>query len=692
MRWVGLAGILILVAAQTPAGPLLPGDPGFESWGVVEGKSGGPLTQFLPDTSHEYDVLHYRYDLDFTGLSLPTPDNSLAGIATVTAVTLINGTTQFRLNFLRPATLSVDSILWAGSRLTYDPADTLNLNINLGRAVSVGETLVIAIHYHGRPANPRDPYIGWPYGYLASTDTSWTHCFFSFDEPVGARSWIPCYDSPYDKATLEMYLTVPNAWSIGSNGLLRWRRDNGNGTTTWFWEQVQPIATYLIMVATSDSYAEFEQDSYNYQGPMKIHYFVNRRDSARAQADFVNLPDMVDWFSQRYGLYPFDKYGMAAVTSPFIGGAMEHQTLTTIISYLIRGDRRYELVWAHELAHMWWGDMVTLQDWPYIMLNEGFATFAAGNYYEHQAGWTGYQSYMNGCKGSYFHEDSIARYPLYNPPPVYLFGSAEYNKGAWVLHMLRHVLGDSTNFFTVMRNYGQDHRHRNATFAEFQLEAELVYGSSLDWFFQPWLYSAGYPEYRWGWRVRDLGGGQYAADVSIRQVQTRQPTTVFTMPVEFTLWNSGDTSGTKRTYRAWVGQPFQGLTFTMGFRPDTLFFDRNNWILKMTQQVPYEAVEREEVQKPVPKALHLGEMKPNPVRDAGEVEYDLPYSGQASLRIYNALGQLVRVLVNGEAPAGSHRVRWDGKDEKGKKAAAGVYFYALETKTGSLMRKVVVVR
>ena len=112
----------------------------------------------------------------------------------------------------------------------------------------------------------------------------------------------------------------------------------------------------------------------------------------------------------------------------------------------------------------------------------------------------------------------------------------------------------------------------------------------------------------------------------------------------------------------------------------------------MTQQVPFEAVEKEEARKPIPSVLRLGEMKPNPVRDAGEVEYDLPYSGHVSLRVYNAMGQLVRVLVNGEVPAGSHRVRWDGKDEQGRKAASGVYFYALETKTASLMRKVVVVR
>jgi len=162
--------------------------------------------------------------------------------------------------------------------------------------------------------------------------------------------------------------------------------------------------------------------------------------------------------------------------------------------------------------------------------------------------------------------------------------------------------------------------------------------------------------------------------------------------VEFTLWNSSDTSGTKRTYRAWVGQPFQGLTFSMGFRPDTLFFDRNNWILKVAQQVPFEAVKREEAGVPVPSALRLGEMRPNPVRGSGEVDYDLPYSGQASLKIYNALGQLVRVLVNGEVPAGSHRARWDGKDEQGKKAAAGVYFYTLETKAGSLRKKAVLVR
>lgn len=692
MKWLGFLVIISLAAGRVVAGPLLPGEPGFESWAEIEGRSGGPLLQFAPDTSHEYDVLHYRYDLNFTGLSQPTPNNSLNATATVTALNQVSGATQLSLNFLRPVTLSVDSILWAGAHLTYDPADTLNLNINLGRAVSLGETLVIAIYYHGQPENPRDPNFNWLYGYLASTDTSWAHCFFSFDEPVGARSWLPCYDAPYDKATLEMHLTVPNAWVIGSNGLLVSKTDNGDGTTTWFWNQAQPIATYLIMVATSDSYAQFEQDSYNYQGPMKIHYFVNRRDSAHAQADFADLPDMIDWYSQRFGLFPFDKYGMAEVPAPFIGGAMEHQTLTTIRDYLIRGDQRYELVWAHELSHQWWGDMVTLQNWPYIWLNEGFAVFSAGTYWWHKAGWSGYQTYLNGNKGSYFHEDSTARYPIYNPPPQYLFGSAIYNKGGWVLHMLMYVMGDTTNFFTAMRNYGQDHKYQNATFADFQHEAEMVYGGSLDWFFQPWLYSAGYPEYRWGWQVRDLGGGQYAADVSIRQVQTRQPTTIFTMPVEFTFWNSSDTSGTMRTYKAWVGQAFQGLTFTMGFRPDTIFIDRNNWILKTTQQVPYEAVEKEAAQRSFPPALRLGEMRPNPVRDEGEVDYDLPYSSQVALRIYNALGQRVKTLVDRQASPGSYRMRWDGRDEQGRKVGSGVYFLSLEIQGKAIRGKVVVVR
>jgi aminopeptidase N len=220
-------------------------------------------------------------------------------------------------------------------------------------------------------------------------------------------------------------------------------------------------------------------------------YYVFREDSALAAYDFANVPHMMDAFNYYFGPYPFEKYGMVAVT-PFAYGGMDHQTMTTINRSWINGTRANEFGIAHELAHQWWGDMVTMSDFRHIWLNEGFATYAEALFTEYFYGQNTYAPRIQWYQDYYFiYDEYYGRFPLFDP--VAIFNAAEYFKGALVLHMLRGMMGDEA-FFNGLRQYGQLYRYGNASTEDFRAVMEDVSGLSLFTFFHQWIYEPGYPE------------------------------------------------------------------------------------------------------------------------------------------------------------------------------------------------------
>jgi len=347
-----------------------------------------------------------------------------------------------------------------------------------------------------------------------------------------------------------------------SNGDLLSVADNGDGTKTWNYFHDYSIATYLIMIAVSD-YDTYTQVT---KGGVPLKHYVYPDRMEDAVYDWENLPAMIDFYSDTYYPYPYPTFGQAMAAA---GSTMEHQTMVTMESQWVTGTRAWEWVVAHELAHHWWGNLVGCHGWENIWLNEGFATYFDALFDEHHYGRESFLNWMESRRLQYFsHEESWGRYSLYDPD--YWFGLTVYYKGSWVLHMLRHRVGDQV-FTDIMHEYADRHAYSTATTEDFITAAEDISGLDLYLFFQQWVYLAGYPEYRYDWT---WGGGiLYFTIDQIQEVDVQTP--LFDMPVELGIVTpSGTQSETIRVHLA--SETFE---IAVPQRPSRVVLDPDHWLL-----------------------------------------------------------------------------------------------------------------
>jgi aminopeptidase N len=286
-------------------------------------------------------------------------------------------------------------------------------------------------------------------------------------------------------------------------------------------------------------------------------------------------------FAGLYGEYPFlaEKYGMAE--SPF-GGAMEHQTMTSISAVLVSSmTNSGQATIAHELSHHWWGDLVTMKTWDDIWLNEGFATYSEVLFFERFAGLNPGElisrSYDDGMVFGALGGTVTAE----NPDNPFDDRGAIYSKGGWVLHMLRHVLGDQ-RFFDALKQYRARYAFSNASTKDFQQVCETQYGASLDWFFKQWIYAPGRPVYKLS---SDMGGidasGKYTVTLMIKQKQTHEipgrAESLYIMPLDVTIHYADGTSDTRAVLNDARKQKF---IFTVSKAPITVGVDEGHWVLR----------------------------------------------------------------------------------------------------------------
>src|SRR5262245_19654662 len=503
----------------------------------------------------DVDVTHYLIVLEF----IPAT-RGVSGSVTVTGKSLVNGFQHLVLDLM--ANMNVTIVRRNGINLSFTRPGNL-IDITLDQPFNAGQSFAVQIVYNGIPDPTGFGSIDWtkrgsgPTGEMVST----------LSEPDGAKTWWPCKDRPDDKATVEERWTVPSAWTATGNGLLTNTVVNG-AKTQYTWILHDPIPTYLVSIAAT-SYQKF---SLSYTklagGSMPIDFYVYPEDLLNAQFSFSPLPAMIAFYAQKFGEYPFaeDKYGMSEF--PW-GGGMEHASNTSYGWQLIDGAHRFDYILAHELSHQWWGDSVSPKTWADIWLNEGFATYCEALWFENLGGAGSYRSYMN----SFWR----ASFPgtVYNPTD--LFGATVYDKGGWVQHMLRHVVGD-TKFFNAMRDWYANNADGNGTTALYQATQEARYGATLDWFFQQWVYGTGQPRYEFGSTTADLGNGTYRTYVRITQTQTTAG--LFTMPVDLTLYYTGGGTEIRSVVNNQLDQDFT-LDTTAPLNGVTL--DDQDWILKVSK-------------------------------------------------------------------------------------------------------------
>jgi aminopeptidase N len=597
------------------------------------------------------ELLSYQLDLDFT-TGLTNGTHFYSGRERVGWKP--NGDD---LMILDDINLRIDSVTSGGQSLSFDTQSMANkLMITLSPSMISRDSVSVDVRY----AHVSADNVGYYY-YDRNPGVTLERLAYTFTEPYDSPYWFPCINDPSVKAPCSISIRVPQGYLAASNGLLKQTTDNGDGTLTYQWEEPHPIAMYL-MVVTISKYSKFSHFYHRVSNPsdsVEIKYYIWQADSAgttyNAVTSFANVVDMLTFYSTVFGKYPFDKYGMAAVY-PFGAGGMEHQTMTTIHrGWLTNGGSQGGI--AHELAHQWWGDMVTCGTFKDIWLNEGFATYSEALWEEHFYGSARFSSLMSGIQ---HFTDGSWQVPIYDPPQNYLFGDVEYSKGAWVLHMLRGLLGDSA-FFNVFKTYRQRFEYKSATTDDFAAAATSVAGRDLSWFFNQWIYGKGWPIYAYRWTVQS-GGGGYDVKVDIQQQQDEH---VFQMPVQLKLEGDGRDTVVfaDNTMR---GQSFD---FVVSFRPDTVYFDPGGWILKQVSSVFLSDAGPD---NGLPHSFVLYQNYPNPFNPVTVIRYYLPATGIVGLKIYDLLGQEVAALINEEESAGFHEFSFDAE-----RLTSGVYFYSL---------------
>ena len=431
--------------------------------------------------SHDYDLIHQRIEVR----NFDWDSAAFDGLVTTTLVSRVPALDSVILDMDRR--LEVSRVTLPGrAALPYArPGDSLV--VRLPRPAAFGDTVRFAVDYHGRIVQGRGLYFfkkepGRPHR---------PRQVYSGGGTDGNPRWIPTWAAPNDKATWELIATVPADLTVVSNGKLVSDRlvAGKRGLRTTHWRQDRPASTYLISLVA----APLAKVSDRWRG-VPVDYYVYPEDRALARALFGLTPDMMETYSKLTGVrYPWAKYAQTTVAD-FVGG-MENVGATTLVDWLpdppAYRDRpwyQYALV-PHELAHQWFGNLVTAENWAHYWLNEGLAEFMPGQYWGAKQGAHAEQDYYLAEYRRFLAADRRRRMPLaaYNSNNV-------YPKGALVLQMLKQHLG-AAPFWAAINRYLTRHAYGNATSDDLRQAVLEATGQSLDWFWSQWIYQAGYPEF-----------------------------------------------------------------------------------------------------------------------------------------------------------------------------------------------------
>ncbi|MBI3949013.1 MAG: M1 family metallopeptidase [Acidobacteria bacterium] len=534
-------------------------------------------SQALIVTPQAVNVSHYKLQIQLT----PEP-------AKVAGRVTIEGQTTAPVSMIQVDAfdnLIINSVQFDGRQQDYQRTAS-QIILNFPGSLAAGETFTIVVDYHGVPVVS-----GVLGGGMLMTRHNNIPVIATLSEPYAGPSWWPCIDNPADKATVELQATVPRSYVATSNGVLERVEPTGNQMTTYYWRENYLVAPYLVAVSATN-YVKFEDTYRALDGAttMPLVYYVYPEHLTPAQQKFAITRQAVEIYASLFGEYPFlaEKYGM--VEFPW-SGAMEHQTLTSMGTGFLLGNpcspSDGRCVIAHELSHQWWGDWVTMATWHDVWLNEGFATYAEvlfaerllnlnpgdlmdRSYDDHRA--------SGALRGTVYAED------LENP---WDDSAAIYVKGAWVLHMLRHVMTDEP-FFAALKDYGRRFAFSNASTEDFQRVCEDHYGAPLDWFFQQWVYAPARPIYRVSSYISSAdASGNYTINLTIEQQQSQlipgregELANVYIMPIDVTI-HYADGGSETRVVRNDARQ--QQFSFTVSKRPVSVGLDEGHWILKEFQ-------------------------------------------------------------------------------------------------------------
>ena len=531
------------------------------------------------------DVHHYIFDL-----TLGDDSDEILGRTTVVIGFRADGVTEFELDLIgstadpshgavggahagvapeqhaqeassSAAGMTVTGVFAGEKMLTFSHTND-RLRILLPSPSHAGEKGTFTVEYRGVPAT----------GLIIGDTKYGDRSFFSDNWPNKARNWLATLDHPYDKATSEMIVTAPSHYQVISNGLLIEETDLPDGKRLTHWRQSVPIATWLYVLGAARFAVQHVDD---YQGK-PIQTWVYAQDRDPGFYDFsVPTKQVLEFYGDYVGPFSYEK--LANVQSNSVGGGMESATAIFYGDNSVSGERsvRWRNVVIHEIAHQWFGNAITESDWDDVWLSEGFATYFTSLFIEHAYGRDEFVATMNSAKQRV--------YSFYQDRPDYrivhddlsdmrqVTTGMQYQKGAWILHMLRHMVGDEV-FRAGIRQYYREYRDKNCSTADFQRVMEEVSGKEIGWFLKQWLYQGGNPRYEGGWSY-DQGSGELRVELN----QVQDGPYEFKMPIELGVYFEGESP--LRIEVLQVNERENNFVIALGQEPSAVVLDPGTWAL-----------------------------------------------------------------------------------------------------------------
>jgi aminopeptidase N len=512
--------------------------------------------------SRDYDLQHskivLRFDLD---------QKKIFGDVTHSLAILRDGTTKVAFDSVG---LTIQSVTVNKEAAKFETT-AAKLIVPLPGASHAGEKFEIEIRYEGKP-NKGVYFILPDKDYPDRPKQIWTQ-----GESEDTRFYLPTYDYPNDRLTTETIVTVPAGFVNIANGKLASVKDAGNGLKTWTWKESQPSSTYLITVVAGD----FDEVKSSWRN-IPVDYYAPKGRGDRLTPNYARTPLMIDLFSKKLGVdYPWEKYSQVMVDD-FVAGGMENSSATTNASSSLKDARLVpeyvtdeDALISHELAHQWFGDLVTCKDWGNIWLNEGFATFfeavwTESHFPKEDAQYDRWETIRNWFSQSNLYPSPIVRFNFDDSSE---FDANVYDKGGLVLGMLRHQIGEEA-FFLGLKHYLEVNRGKNVVTADLTKAIEEVTHTNVDQFFHEWVYGAGAPRFDLSYTYDDP---KHQVALNVKQTQKVEGTVgLFHVPVDVEITTP---SGAK-TYPITVSKDAETFSLPADGAPRMVLFDKGGYVLK----------------------------------------------------------------------------------------------------------------
>lgn len=504
------------------------------------------------------DVLHYRFHL-----TLSDTTDAITGRADITVLFSEAGKETFALDLIGTVPgvetgMEVLGVSREGEPVQFTHSED-RLTISLGSPSSTDDQRTYSISYHGTPAD----------GLIIGTNKWGERTFFGDNWPDRARHWLPTVDHVSDKATVEWVVTAPEDYEVVGTGTLFERSDLPDGTELTHWVSDVPIPPKVMVMGA----ARFAIRTTGYVDGIPIQAWVYPRDREAGFLDFAQAEKAVRFFHERVGPFPYAK--LANVQSKTRYGGMENAGNIFYSERAVRGDLSNEGLIVHETAHQWFGDSVTELDWNHIWLSEGFATYFTHLYNEENYGRErmaqGMKRDRNTVSGFFSQHPDQALVALQLTDPNEMLNRNAYQKGSWVLHMLRRQVGDDT-FWSGIREYYRRFRDGNALTEDLQRVMEEVSEQDLESFFHQWVYTPGHPILEGQWSYDPV-----SRSLNLSLTQTQETGTVFHFPLDIGIVSANGSHRMLETVQ--IEEGTQTFSLPLTSEPTEVVLDPDTWLL-----------------------------------------------------------------------------------------------------------------